>query len=59
MPVVTDFDQLQAAGGDSDRNAPGARIQRVFDQFLERAGRALDHLARGDAIDELGGQPSY
>ena len=36
-----------------------AGVERVFDQFFQGAGRPLDHLARGDAIDELGGQPSY
>ena len=38
-----------AVGEDIDAARPG--IERVFDQFLDHAGRSLDHLARGDAID--------
>ena len=29
-----------------------AGVDRVLDQFLDGGGRALDHLARGDAIDQ-------
>ena len=29
----------------------GAGIQRVFNQLLDHTRRALDHLARGNAID--------
>ena len=36
------------------RVAPG--VDRVFDQFLERRRRPLDHFARGDAVDERFGQ---
>src|SRR5438128_1954579 len=38
---------------------PVSCVERVLDQSLERARRSLDHLAGGDAIDELGRQPSY
>ncbi len=37
-------------------DAPGAGIERVLDQLLGCAGRALDHLARGDAVDRAFGK---
>ena len=57
--VVAHLDQLEPAGRQPDRNAPRARIERIFDQFLQCARGPFDHLARGDSIDELQGQPSY
>ena len=33
-----------------------AGVERIFDQFLQRARRPFDHLAGGDAIDEMLGQ---
>ena len=57
--VVGDLDQLQPARGKTHRHMSRAGIQSVFDQFLKRAGRPFDHLARGNAIDKLRGQPSY
>ena len=33
-----------------------ARVERVLEQLLQRRGRALDDLARGDLIDEVVGQ---
>jgi hypothetical protein len=36
-----------------------AGVERVFDEFLERARRAFDDLTSGDAIDQLGREPSY
>ena len=57
--VVGDLDQLEPAGVKPHRNLPRAGVECVFDQLLERARRALDDLARGDAIDEFRRQPSY
>jgi hypothetical protein len=33
-----------------------ARVERVLEELLQRRGRALDDLARGDLIDEVVGQ---
>ena len=51
-PVVDDADQPSPAGldRDFDRGRPG--VERVLDQFLDRRRRPLDHLARGDAVDD-------
>jgi len=57
--VVGDFDAVEPTSGQADGDARRTGIERVFDQLLEGASRALDHLARGDAIDELRRQPSY
>ena len=57
--VVGDLDQLEPAGVKPHRDLFAPGIERVFHKFFERACRTLDHLARGDAIDELGRQPSY
>ena len=39
-----------------DGDAMGAGIDRVLDQLLDRTRRTLDHLARGDAVDQGRGQ---
>ena len=41
----------------SMRVAPAS--MRVLDQLLDDARRALDHLARGDAVDEVRRQLAY
>jgi hypothetical protein len=53
-PVVDDADQ--AAPARLDRHVDGARagVDGVLDQFLDGGRRPLDHLARGDAVDENG-----
>ena len=48
--VVFDCDQPQAAAFDAHRDAVRASIERVFDQLFHGRSRALDHLARGDAV---------
>ena len=53
--IVADPDQRLAALGDGDLDPGGTGIQRVLDQFLDRRGRALDHLAGRDAKT---GEPS-
>ena len=50
--VVDDADQPAAAALDRHRNAAGAGIDGVLDEFLDGGGGPLDHLARGDAVDE-------
>ncbi len=57
--VVRHLDQLEPAGNQPDPYASRAGIESVFKQFLKSARGPLDHLARGDAIDEVRGQPSY
>ncbi len=47
---------VEPALAEPDRDVGRARVDRVFDQFLERRGRALDHFARGDAVDQGFGQ---
>ena len=48
--VVGDLDPLDAAAIQRHRDPGGAGVERVLDQLLHRCGRALDHLARGDAV---------
>ena len=50
--VVAHADQADAAVLDVDRDLPGAGVERVLDQLLDDGRRALDHLARGDLVDE-------
>jgi hypothetical protein len=54
--VVGDTDQPAAAAVGRDLDAGRAGIERVFDQLLDHAGRAFDHLAGGDAVDGGFGQ---
>jgi len=37
-------------------NAAGAGVDGVFDQFLDHARGTFDHLAGGDAVDDLFGE---
>ena len=57
--VISDFDKVESARPKPHRQLSRARVERVFHKFFERAGRSLDNLARGDAIDEFRRQPSY
>ena len=56
LAVVGDADQPAAAAVGQHVDAGSAGIERVLDQFLDDAGRALDHLAGGDAVDDRFGQ---
>ena len=49
--VVGDRDQRPAAVAQHDLDVARAGVDRVFDQFLDGGGRALDDLAGGDAVD--------
>ena len=51
-PVVDDADQPSPAGLDRDLDRLRPGVERVLDQFLDRRRRPLDHLARGDAVDD-------
>ena len=54
--VVGDADPASAAAVGEDVDPAGAGVDGVFDQFLDHAGRTLDHLAGGDAVDDLFGE---
>ena len=54
VAVVLDADQPLAAVGEGDVDAAGAGVQGVLDQLLDRRSRALDDLARGDAVGRRG-----
>ena len=58
-PVVGDLDPRQPAVAQNDRDATRARIDRVFDQFLQRAGGSFHHFTGGDAVDQMFGQAAY
>ena len=50
--VVADADQPAAAAVGQNLDAGRAGIEGVLHQFLDDARRPLDHLARGDAVDD-------
>ena len=54
--VVGDADPPPAAAIGEDVDAAGAGIDGVLDQFLDHARGTLDHLAGGDAVDDLFGE---
>jgi hypothetical protein len=54
--VIGHLDQLDAAARELDRDFPRAGVDAVFEQFLERGGRTVDHFAGGDLVDEQLGQ---
>ena len=54
LGVVHDTDQLPATVFDIDENCGRAGVDCVFDQLFDDSRRPLDHLARGDAVDQRG-----
>ena len=56
LAVVGYADQPAAAAIGEHVDAVRAGVERVLDQFLDDAGRPLDHLAGGDAVDDRFGQ---
>ena len=54
--VIDHREEGAAALLQGDGDAPRAGVDRVLDQLLHRAGRPLDHLAGGDAVDQVGRQ---
>src|SRR5690606_2477350 len=51
--VVGDFDQIESSGSQADGDRPGAGIDGVLDQFLERGGWPLDHFAGSDSVNQV------
>src|ERR1700761_8751840 len=51
LAVVFDQDEIGTAGRYCDIDAARPGIERILDQFLDGAGRTLDHFAGGDAVD--------
>ncbi len=51
VPIIHDADELFAPGSESNRNPPGASIERIFDKFLDGGCRPFDHFASRDTID--------
>jgi hypothetical protein len=58
-PVVGYFDELEPARGKPDPDQARSGIERIFNEFLKSARRALDYLSCRNLIDELERQPSY
>ena len=54
--VVGHADEPPPAAVGDDLDARRAGVERVLDQLLHGARRALDHLAGGDAVDDVLGQ---
>src|SRR3546814_14039517 len=54
--IVAHRDEALAAVAQGDLGAPGAGVDGVLHQLLDGGGRPLDHLAGGDAVDQIGGQ---
>jgi hypothetical protein len=57
--VVDDLDPPRSRRPETHRDPGRARVDRIFDQFLQRAGGAFDHLAGGDTIDQMLGESPY
>jgi hypothetical protein len=54
--VVGDADPPPAAAVGENVDPAGAGVDRVLDKFLHHARGAFDHLAGGDAVDDLFGE---
>jgi len=51
VTVVRNTDQGLAPVGDCHLNPRGPRVQRVFNQFLDRGRGTFDHLTGGNPVD--------
>ena len=58
-PIIGDFDQINAACTQAHRYIARTRIDGVFHQFLQRAGRSFHHFTGGNPVDQIFGEPSY
>ncbi len=54
--VIGDTDPPPAAAIGEDVDPAGTGVDRVFDEFLHDARGTFDHLAGGDAVDDLFGK---
>ena len=54
--IVGDADPPPAAAIGENVDPAGAGVDGVLDQFLDHARRTFDHLAGGDAVDDLFGK---
>ena len=57
--IIRDADPPPAAAVGENVDAAGAGIDGVFDEFLDHARGTFDHLAGGDAVDDLFGELAY
>ena len=55
-PSSVDADEALAAAGGDHVDPPRAGVERVLDELLHHARRAFDHLAGGDAVDDMLGK---
>jgi hypothetical protein len=56
--IVGHPDQAASAGDELDHDAAGIGVEAVLHQLLEHRGGTLDHLTRGDAVDQGVGKNS-
>ena len=54
--IIRDADPPPAAAIGEDVDAAGTGIDGVFDEFLDHTRGTFDHLAGGDAVDDLFGE---
>ena len=54
--IVRHADEAASAGLDFDGEAARAGVEGIFDEFLDDAGRTLDHFARGDLVGHVLGE---
>ena len=57
--IVADLDPLEPALPQHHTDSRRARIDRVFNQFLQRAGGSFDHFTGSDAVDEMFRETTY
>jgi hypothetical protein len=57
--VIGHFDEFETACRQPDSDRSGTGVQGILYKLLEGARRAFYDLASGDAIHEVGWQPSY
>ena len=51
-PIVGDANHLDATLFDGDFDLGGPSVDRIFQQFFDDAGGALNHFSRRDFVDD-------
>ncbi|MCY1179579.1 hypothetical protein D9M73_199860 [compost metagenome] len=58
-PVIGHLDQIGAPAGQAHGDARRPGVDRILDQFLQRAGGSFHHFTGSNAIDEMFWQAAY
>ena len=57
--IIGDFDPVATAAAQRHSDPRRARVDRILNQLLQRAGWSFHHFTGRDPVDEMLGQAAY